>query len=237
MNEMLLNKELESNKESENEFEEETDEKSDEEFDEESDNESDDISDNESNNKSGQNNQVRMGLTAICSTIHAREKLVKILNGETVIPKQRWAIDKIFTTLTYHQKDKRLQSLYPRFKTFVFNTLLKESDKLSTQLPDALTRKDQDLIIKLQAKCKLEKHYGQEVQSLCRTLCFGATKTEPRVIDQHFLDEILDVSSKKAPLFYSLILGIRPTNCSLSFLASNPHLISMKIVSVLVILC
>ncbi len=225
---MFLNKELESDKESEDEFEEESDKESDE--------ESDDKSDEEFDDEVGQNNQARIGLTATCSIIHARKKLIRILNGEVVVPKQQWDIDKILTTLTYHRKDKRLQSSYQRFKRFAFNTLLKKSDKSSGQLLGALTRKDWNFIIKLRAKSELEKRYCQEVQSLCRTPCFGAAKTEPEVIDQHLLDEIIDVSSKKTPLLYSLVLDIGPTSYSSSF-SSNPHFISMKIVSVLVILC
>lgn len=139
INEMFLNKKLKSDKKFENEFEEESDEKSDEEFDKESDKKSDKESDNKSNDKSGQNNQAKIGLTAICSIVYTREKLIRSLNGKVVVPKQWWSIDKIITTLTYHQKDKRLQSLYRRFKRFAFNTLLKESDKLSGQLPGALT--------------------------------------------------------------------------------------------------
>lgn len=50
------------------------------------------------------------------------------------------------------------------------------------------------------------------------------------------MDEIVDVSSKKAPLLRSLVLGVGPTSCSLSS-PSDPHLVSMKIVAVLVILC
>lgn len=103
---MFLNKELEFDKKSEDEFEEGSDEKSDEESDNESDEESneesDEESDKESEDKSRQNNEARVGLTATCSTIYAREKLVRILNGKTVIPKQRWGIDKILATLTYY---------------------------------------------------------------------------------------------------------------------------------------
>lgn len=107
---------------------------------------------------------------------------------------------------------------------------------MSGQLPGALTRKDWDLIIKLWAKSELEERYCQEVQSLCRTPYFGFTKTEPRVVDQHPLEEIIGVFSKKAPLLCSLVLSVGPTSCSSSF-SSDTHLVSMKIVAVLVILC
>ena len=117
-NEMFLNKELE--------FDEESDEESIEKFDKKFDDESNNGFNEESNDKpddeSEQNNQARVGLTAICSTIHARKKLVRIFNGEVMVPKQQWDINRIFTTLTYHQKNKRLQSSYWRFTRFAFST-------------------------------------------------------------------------------------------------------------------
>lgn len=187
VNEIFLNEELGFKNESEDEFEKESDKKSDKEFNEKSDDKSDKKSDNKSDweldDKSEQNNQARLGLTATHSTIYTRKKLVKILNGEAVVPKQQWDIDKILISLTYYQKDKRLQSLYQRFKRFAFNSLLKEFDKLSDQLPGILTQKDWDLMIKLWAKSELEKYYCQEVQSFWRTLCFGVAKTKPEVIN------------------------------------------------------
>lgn len=238
-NEMFLNKKLKSEKESDKEFDKESVEESDEESDNMSDDtfdeESDEKSDDKPDDKSEQNNKARVGLTATCSTIHAREKLVGILNREAMLPKHRWGIDRILTTLTFHRKDKRLRSSYRKFKKFAFSTLLEESDKSSGQLPGALSQKDWDLIIKLRAKSELEKRYRQEVQSFSTTPCFGAAKTEPGVVDQHPLEKIIRVSSKKAPLLCSLVLSVGPTSCSSSF-SSDTHLVSMKIVAVLVIL-
>lgn len=107
---------------------------------------------------------------------------------------------------------------------------------MSGQLPNVLSQKDWDFIIKLWAKSELEKRYRQEVQSLCRTPCFGAAKTKPGVVDQHLLEEIIGISSKKAPLLCSLVLNVGPTSCSSSF-SFDTHLVSMKIVAVLVIFC
>lgn len=139
---MFLDQDLESDNKSNDEFDDESDDKSD--------NESDDKSDNKSNDKSNktsdQNNKgpARTGFIPACSTTYAREKLVRILSGEAVVPKQRWGIDKILITLTYHRKDKRLSSLYQKFKRFAFSTLLQESNKslASGRLPDALTQKN-----------------------------------------------------------------------------------------------
>lgn len=80
----------------------------------------------------------------------------------------------------------------------------------------------------------MEKRYRQEIQSLCKTPCFGPVKTELGVIDKHLLDDIIQVSVEKAPLISSLVLSVGPT----SFLClPDSHLVSMKIVAVLVILC
>lgn len=235
-NQVFLDQDLESDNESDDEFDDESDDESDN----ESDDKSDDKSDDESDKTSDQNNKgpARTGFIPACSTTYAREKLVRILSGEAVVPKQRWGIDKILTTLTYHRKDKRLSSSYRKFKRFAFSTLLQESDKSSAsgRLPGALTQKDWDLIIKLRAKSELEKRYRREIQSLCRTSCFGAVKTEPGVIDKHPLEDIVDVSLKKAPLLCSLVIGVGPTSCFPSS-TSDLHLVSMKVIAVLVILC
>ena len=41
------------------------------------------------------------------SSSYTREKLVRILNGDTPVPKQRWGMHRILATLTYHRKDPR----------------------------------------------------------------------------------------------------------------------------------
>lgn len=83
--------------------------------------------------------QSQNGLLSSCHTNYAREKLVQILNGEVLLPKQRWGIDRILATLTYHRKDKRLHSSYRQFKQFAYYTIFKEADKSSGQLPGVLT--------------------------------------------------------------------------------------------------
>lgn len=61
-------------------------------------------------------------LVATSSTSYAREKLIRILNGDILIPKQRWGMDRILASLTYHRKDKRLRLFYRQFKLFAFRT-------------------------------------------------------------------------------------------------------------------
>lgn len=47
-----------------------------------------------------------------CSTENAKLKLIRILKGKALVPKQRWGIDKILATLVQHRKDPRLHILY-----------------------------------------------------------------------------------------------------------------------------
>lgn len=170
-----------------------------------------------------------------CSTNYAREKLVRILNGDVVVPKQRWGIDRILATLTYHRKDQRLRSSYRQFKQFAYQTLFEESDASSGQFPHALTKKDWNLIIKLKGKSEMEKRYRREIQILCKTPCFGAVDSEPGIINKHPLEGIVEIATEKAPLISSMVFGVGPT--SLLQYPSKLHLISMKLVAVLVILC
>lgn len=51
---------------------------------------------------------------------YAKEKLVRILNGQLLILQQRWGIEKILKTLVHYRKDKYLQSTYCQFKKFSY---------------------------------------------------------------------------------------------------------------------
>lgn len=51
-------------------------------------------------------------LIAISNMIYTRKKLIRILNRDILIPKQRWRKNKIFATLNYHWKSKRLCLFY-----------------------------------------------------------------------------------------------------------------------------
>lgn len=44
-----------------------------------------------------------------------KEKLVRILYGKTLIPKQRWGINKILATLVAHQDNKQLRTAFKLF--------------------------------------------------------------------------------------------------------------------------
>lgn len=75
------------------------------------------------------------------TTIKAQNKLIKILRGEALIPKQRWSLCKILATLTYHQKDGNLRLAYQQFRSFAYQSIMAESIE-GGHWPDALTRKD-----------------------------------------------------------------------------------------------
>lgn len=94
------------------------------------------------------------GDAANAKSNHAKEKLIRILEGDILIPKQRWGFNKILATLTYHRKDKRLRTAYRQFCTFAYHTLTFESGK-GGQWPKALSRKDCNLAIKnrFQSEC------------------------------------------------------------------------------------
>lgn len=55
-----------------------------------------------------------------------------------------------------------------------------------------------------------------------------------RIIDKHLLEGIIEVTIEKAPLISDIVLNMGPTNQLKD--TSKLHLISMKIVAVLVIL-
>lgn len=58
---------------------------------------------------------------------------------------------------------------------------------------------------------------------------------EPGAIDKHPLENIVEVATEKASLLSSMVFGMGPTSCLQR--GSNLHLIAMKLVAVLTILC
>ena len=171
-------------------------------------------------------------MSSSSSSSYAREKLVRILNGDIPVPKQRWGMHRILATLTEHRKDPRLRLAYRQFKHFAYQTLLQKDEQLSK----ALFQKNWDTIIKLRAKTEIEKRYCREIQQLCRTPSFGPMNLEPGIIDKQPLENIVAVATEKAPLLSSMVYGVRPTSCLWCRLSSL-HLVSMKLIAVLIILC
>lgn len=50
--------------------------------------------------------------------------------------------------------------------------MMKKTDKETGSWPSVLCRKNFDMIIKLCLQRKIEKHYANKIQSLCRTPSF-----------------------------------------------------------------
>lgn len=63
------------------------------------------------------------------NTSHAKEKLIRILAGEALVPKQRWNLRKILATLAYHRNDPRLRTTFRQFRSFAFQTMMTESER------------------------------------------------------------------------------------------------------------
>lgn len=169
-----------------------------------------------------------------CSSTYALEKLIRILNGEAYVPRQRWSIDRILATLVTHRNEPRLSTANRQFKRFPYQTMIIETDKSFGRWPGALNRKDVDFIIKLRLQDEIQKRYGKEIQTLCKTSAFGMiTNSCPGEINHRPLESIVNDARTKAPLLSSLVIGVGPSSSSSTY----SHLVSMKIVAILVILC
>ena len=98
----------------------------------------------------------------------------------------------------------------------------------------ALMRKNCNLIIRLCFRAEIEKCYAQKVQKLCRTPSFVlARNNRPGDVDREPLETIVANIKETAPLLTSLMLSVGPTSRS----AMTSHLVSMKLLAILVILC
>lgn len=91
-----------------------------------------------------------------------KSKLIQILEGDALIPKQRWSFRKILATLVYHRKDEKLCSYFRQFRSFAYQTMMTESTK-DSRWPHALMQKDLNLMIRLWFRAEIEKRYSQEV--------------------------------------------------------------------------
>ena len=86
--------------------------------------------------------------------------------------------------------------------------MLEESDN-KDQWPDAWVQKDWDAIIKLWAKQKIEKHYNQEIQKLCKTSCFGTVfNINYRLINKSLSKKIVEVATITTFFISSIVFSI-----------------------------
>lgn len=89
-------------------------------------------------------------------------------------------------------------------------------------------------MIKLQFRKEIEQQYGHKVQRLCRTPGFGLIKNnQPEDLDQAHLENVVSEAKKLAPMMTRLRLGVGPTSRS----PLTSHLISIKLLVILVIIC
>lgn len=81
--------------------------------------------------------------------------------------------------------------------------------------PDALTRKDCNLMIKLRLQSEIEQHYNQEVQRLYKTFGFAILQTgKPRDVNQGLFQEIVDQAKNTASMLLSLVRSVGPRSRS-----------------------
>lgn len=100
--------------------------------------------------------------------------------------------------------------------------------------PKALHQKDWDQLLDIRGYSEVEARYGKKVQQLCRTPGFGlmAKVGQPGWVDREPLEKITTTAKENAPMLSKMITSIGPSRNS-----QSTHLMAMKIVAVLVILC
>lgn len=150
------------------------------------------------------------------------------------MPQRRWGLDQMLATLVEHRGHIKLRKAYRQFYRFAYQIMMTETHRQNGRWPKALKRKNWDQILELRYQSELEKQYNQEIQSLCKTPSFGIVTPGLRLgeINKKPLIGIVDLARKKAPRLTSMILSIGPSRRS-----SDSHVVSMKLVTILVILC
>lgn len=83
----------------------------------------------------------------------------------------------------------------------------------------------------------MEHQYNKEIKSLCRTPCFSAVieETSLHIVDRSFLNNVMHLVNKKTSLLGNLVFNIGSSNFRSSL--ANPRTMTMKFVTILVILC
>lgn len=79
----------------------------------------------------------------------------------------------------------------------------------------------------------MEKCCGQEVQKLCQLSVFDLVYNTKKNINQEFLEMMMVTAKKTTPLLTSLVLSVGPLSKSTVTL----HLVSIKLLAMLVIFC
>lgn len=167
------------------------------------------------------------------NTTKSKNKLIRILKGQDMIPQKRWGIDRILATLVEHRADPELRTSYRQFKKFAYQTMIHESKTEVDRWPEALDRKDCKTMMNIRLQSEIERCYSKEIQTLCKTTGFGITsKTRPGDIDCKPLETIMETAHEKAPMLASLMAHVGQSAHS----AKDP-LQNMKLLAILAILC
>lgn len=58
------------------------------------------------------------------STFKAKNKLIRIFNGETTIPQQRWTLWKPLSVMVGNRKDPALRTTFRQFRRFSHETMM-----------------------------------------------------------------------------------------------------------------
>ena len=106
------------------------------------------------------------------ASLYIKSKLIQILEGNVLIPKQRGSLCKILATLVYHRNDEKLCSYFCQFRSFAYQTMMTESTK-DSRWPHVLMQKDLNLMIRFWFRAEIEKRNDQEVQKLYQTSSSG----------------------------------------------------------------
>lgn len=150
-----------------------------------------------------------------------------------MVPRNRWGIHQILAILVQHHEDKRLKTPYRQFRRFAYQTMMTETRKEGCW-PKALYRRDWRLMLQLRLQSEAEILYGKEVQQLCKTKGFGfVDKSSFGDVDRAPLEGLVDIAKTTAPMLTSLVNSIGPLTTS----SNSAHLVSMKLIAILVIFC
>ena len=138
----------------------------------------------------------------------------------------------MLTILVHFQNDRRLCAPYRQFPTFLYKTMIVETQRDVGRWPDAIPKKDIDAMVKLQLRAEVKNLYWQENQWLYKTPSFGtiiySNSDTIGEIDQKPLEAIVVETEKTAPLLTQFILLVGPASCGIT--KYRNHVLDMKMI-------
>lgn len=140
-----------------------------------------------------------------CTTKNAKLKLIRILEGGVLMPKQRWKTDKILAIMVYFMRKlmpiRNLSSLQAvcmpkntwRIRPVSKRPMAKSFNTGNPRYHPRITRQTRD-----------GKALWLEIHKLCQTSCFGtATDKKEGVFGKSSLDNIVNTATETAPFINS----------------------------------